>query len=85
MEETPFKKFFIQLTDLYLKPEWTWNDFSKLQVLHADIITARNTNYYSTEPSPIDTADYELLNHMARYLMGDMRAVLNRKEGSWYG
>jgi len=80
MEETPFKKFFIQLVRLYLKLDWTWNDFGKLQVLHADIVTARNTNYYSNEPSPIDTAEYELLNHMARYLMGDMRAALNRKD-----
>lgn len=80
MEETPFKKFFIRLVRLYLKRNWTWNDFSKLQVLHADIITAHNTNYYSNIPSPINTAEYELLNHMARYLMGDMRAALNRKD-----
>lgn len=76
MDQTPFKNFFIQLVRLYLKPDWTWNDFSKLQVLHAEIITARNTNLNSTEPSPINFAEYELLNHMARYLTGEMRAVL---------
>lgn len=76
MDETPFKKFFIRLVRLYLKRNWTWNDFGKLQVLHGDIITAHNTNLNSTEPSPISFAEYELLNHMARYLTGEMRAVL---------
>lgn len=76
MNQTPFKNFFNRLVRLYLKADWTWNDFSNLQVLHADIITAHNTNMNSTEPSPISFAEYELLNHMARYLTGEMRAVL---------
>lgn len=80
MDQTLFRKLFIQLVRLYLKPEWTWNDFGKVQRLHADIITLHNTNLYSTDPQPIDFAEYELLNHMARYLIGDMREVLHRKD-----
>lgn len=76
MNQTPFKNFFIRLVRLYLKPDWTWNDFSNLQVLRGEIITARNTNLNSTEPSPISFTEYELLNHMVRYLTGEMRAVL---------
>ena len=76
MDQTPFKNFFIRLSRLYLKADWTWNDFVELQILHGEIITAHNTNLYSTEPSPIDFPEYELLNHMARYLTGEMRATL---------
>lgn len=76
MNQTPFENFFNRLVRLYLRADWTWNDFCILQVLHADIIAAHNTNLNSTEPSPISFAEYELLNHMARYLTGEMRAVL---------
>lgn len=80
MDQTPFKELFAQLTDLYLKPDWTWDDFGKVQRLHADIITLHNTNLNSTGPQPITFAEYELLNHMARYLIANMREVLNRKD-----
>ena len=76
MDQTPFKNFFVQLVRLYLKPDWTWGDFVKLQTLHGEIINGHSTNLNSTEPSPINFAEYELLNHMARYLTGEMRAVL---------
>ena len=85
MEESPFKNLFVQLVDLYLKPDWTWDDFAKAQWIQGNVITLHNTNLNSTAPQPITFAEYELLNHMARYLIGEMRFVLNRKDREIHG
>lgn len=80
MKQTLFYTFYKDIADFMLKDGWTWTDFVIVQRLRCDIEVAHKTNWNSTEPSLISDGEYRLLNHMAEFLMGKMRAFLNGGE-----
>ena len=80
MGQRPFKDFFVRITALFVKEDWTWDDFVEAQKLRDDIRTARNTNLFTDKPSPINAREYSLLDSMIAYLIVDMRCALNGGE-----
>lgn len=71
MGQTDFKRLFMALSRLYLKPDWTENDFIKAQRLRWEIIDARNNR-------TIESTEYHVLSVMASYLVDAMRDVLRK-------